>query len=139
MFLRGLVNICWPSAYVCIQKVFFGLSAKVIPAGTSLAEQGTHKACGGCHQGRTAARRGGWDDADVGHRRRDDGYWTCRDPGLAIVFVTGPATLGGPGDEPSLGCSSVDLDQKAVSGDLAFAPGGGLPLRPWDEPLYQLN
>ncbi len=62
-------------------------------------------------------------------------------PAFATVFVIGPAMLGNPGaDDPSVGYSSLDLDQKLVFPGAGFNPGGaGVPLRPWDEHWYQLN
>ncbi len=62
-------------------------------------------------------------------------------PALAEVFVIGPGTLGNRGaDDPSVGYSSLGLDELLVSPDAAFAPGGtGVPLRPWDEPWYQMS
>lgn len=62
-------------------------------------------------------------------------------PAFGTVFVIGPGTLGNPGaDNPSVGYSSLVLDQKLVPPEAAFAPGGtGVPLRPWDEEWYQLN
>ncbi len=62
-------------------------------------------------------------------------------PALAEVFVIGPAMLGNPGaDDPSVGYSSLALDEQFVYPDSAFAPGGsGVPLRPWDDPWYQLS
>ncbi len=62
-------------------------------------------------------------------------------PALAEVFVTGPGMLGNRGaDDPSVGYSSLGLDEQLVPPDAAFAPGGmGVPLRPWDEPWYQMS
>ncbi len=62
-------------------------------------------------------------------------------PALAEVFVIGPGMLGNRGaDDPSVGYSSLGLDEQLVSPDAAFAPGGaGVPLRPWEEPWYQMN
>ncbi len=62
-------------------------------------------------------------------------------PAFGTVFVIGPGMLGNPGaDDPSVGYSSLALDEKLVSPEAAFAPGGaGVPLRPWEEPWYQLN
>ena len=62
-------------------------------------------------------------------------------PAFGTVFVTGPGMLGNPGaDDPSVGYSSQALDEKLVSPEAAFAPGGaGVPLRPWEELWYQMN
>ena len=62
-------------------------------------------------------------------------------PALATVFVIGPGMLGNPGaDDPSVGYSSLALDQELTYPDAAFAPGGsGAPLQPWEEEWYQMS
>lgn len=61
-------------------------------------------------------------------------------PVLAEVFVIGPGMLGHPADDPSVGYSSLTLDEEISSPDAAFAPGGSeVPSRPWEETWYQMN
>jgi hypothetical protein len=61
-------------------------------------------------------------------------------PALAEVFVIGPGMLGHPADDPSVGYSSLVLDQAFVSPDAPFAPAGAeVPLRPWEETWYQMG
>ena len=61
------------------------------------------------------------------------------EPAPGTVFVIGPGMLGNRGaDDPSVGYSSLALDEGASLPEAAFAPGGaGVPLRPWEEPWYQ--
>ncbi len=62
-------------------------------------------------------------------------------PALAQVFITGPGMVGNPGaDDPSVGYSSVELEEKLVSPEVTTAPvqAQGAP-EPWTEAWYQLN
>lgn len=61
-------------------------------------------------------------------------------PAVAEVFTIGPAMLGHPGDDPSVGYSALELDLKA--GILEGGPIDGmtdLSQRPWEESWYQSN
>lgn len=64
-------------------------------------------------------------------------------PASAAVSVIGPGMLGNPGaDDPSVGYSSLALDEALTfpGAEAAFAPAEReVPLRPWEEPWYQLN
>ncbi len=63
------------------------------------------------------------------------------EPAPGTVFVIGPGMLGNRGaDDPSVGYSSLALDEDLRTPEAAFAPGGaGVPLRPWEDHWYQLS
>jgi len=59
---------------------------------------------------------------------------------LAETFVVGPATLGHPADDPSVGYSAMALDQQAGADEDALSSRAAEPLpRPWEESWYQQN
>jgi hypothetical protein len=59
-------------------------------------------------------------------------------PALGEVFVIGPGMLGHPADDPSVGYSSLSLDEASVYPDAPFAPAGANgPLGPGEEIWYE--
>ena len=56
------------------------------------------------------------------------------------VFVIGPGMIGHPADDPSVGYSSVALEEKLGSWQGAGASAlADEPLRPWEQAWFQVN